>query len=120
MQNFQLLDEIHTNNKTLRGVIDFVSTKYVTFYDFTMNEDPYLVKVVLIWRSYYSHIRFSVFTEIYFKSLVIGHPVMINKKTFTSPVPPPTPKSKRRVERVSPKNPDVMNFIKDAHNHQSV
>lgn len=120
MQNFQLLDEIHTNNKTLRGVIDFVSTKYITFYDFSMNEDPYLIKVVLIWRSYFSHIRFSVFTEIYFKSLVIGQPVILNKKTLTSPIPAPTPKSRRKIERILPKNPDIMNFVENTHDHQCV
>lgn len=120
MHNFQLLDEVQTNNKVLNGVIDFVSTKYITFYDFTMNDDPYLIKVVLIWRSYFSHIRFSVFTEIYFKSLVIGHPIMLNKKTITTPLPGATPKNKKKIERVSPKNTAVVGLVENAHDHECV
>lgn len=110
MQNFQLLDEIKTENKVLNGVIDFVSTKYITFYDFSMNDDPYIIKVILIWRSYYSHIRFSIFKEMYFRSLVIGHPIMINKKTIISGVPMLTPKPKRKTERL-PNNAVVVDFV---------
>lgn len=117
MQNFQLLDEIKTTEKVLNGVIDFVSTKYITFYDFSMNDDPYVIKVILLWRSYYSHIRFSIFKEMYFRSLDIGHPIMVNKKTVVSGVPNITPKPKRKTERVLPKNAVVVNFIQDTNNH---
>lgn len=120
MQNFQLLDEIETTQKTMTGVIDYVSTKYITFYDFSMNDDPYIIKVILLWRSYFTHMRFSVFKELYFRSVNIGYPVMINKKTVVSGVPNITTKPKRKTERVLPKNAVIVNFVKNTNDHQSV
>lgn len=110
MQNTNLLDCI-TTNKTMYGVIDHVTTKYVAFYDLTMNENPYLVKVVLIWRSYFTHMRFSMFVDMYFRSLQLGHPILLNKKTITTPTPTTTQKPKRKIEKVSPRNTGVVDFV---------
>lgn len=120
MQNFQLLDEIRTNDKVLTGIVDYVNSKYVTFYDFSMNSDPNAIKVLLIWRSYYSHIRFSIFKELYFRNLDMGFPIMINKKTIISGIPGLTQKPSRKVERVLPKNIVFVDFVENCDDHECV
>lgn len=120
MKNFKLLDEIETGDKTLTGIIDFVNTKYVSFYNLSMNADPYIIKVVLLWRSYFSHIRFSVFKALYFENLKIDHPIMINKKTITNGIPSSTPRPKRRIERVLPNDAVIIDFIEKTDDHKSI
>lgn len=117
MHNYQLLDEIRVGDKTMTGIVDYVTTKYVIFYDFSMNADPLIIKVLLMWRMYFSHIRFSVFKELYFMSLNIGHPVMINKKSITCGSQYQRNKVKKKTERVLPKNAVVVDFIKNTDNH---
>lgn len=119
MPNIQLLDEIVTDEKTLTGVIDFVSTKYVTFFDFGMNDDPDLVKILMIWRFYYSHIRFSIFKELYFKGINLDQPILINKKTIRSPAVFEVTKPKRKSQRL-PNNARVVDFVQSCDDHQGV
>lgn len=83
MSNIRLLDEIKIKDRVLTGIIDYVTPMYVTFYDVTMNDDPFIVKVILTWRMYYSHMRFSVFKELYFQSLDIQPPNLINRKKIS-------------------------------------
>lgn len=118
MQNFQLLDEIQTTEKTLTGVVDLITTKYVSFYDLSMNEDPKTIQVVLLWPIYFSHIRFSVFKSLYFTSLKIPSPVLLNKKTIVSGIPAANPKPKRKVERIQlPDDAVVVDFAQHTLDH---
>lgn len=77
-----VMDTIATNKKTYVGVIDFSTTKHIMFYDLTNNNDPDLITMVILWRSYYSDMRFSVFKATYCDNIDIGSPIMINKKTI--------------------------------------
>ncbi len=110
MHNIQLLDEIVTTDQTLTGVIDFVSTKYITFFDMSMNDDPDVVKILMIWRFYYSHLRFSIFKELYFRGVDMAQPKLINKKTIVSPKVYAITKPKRKSERL-PNNAIVVDFV---------
>lgn len=81
-----IMDTIVTNAKTYVGVIDLVTTKHVMFYDFTQNNNPDIVTMAIIWKSYYGNLRFSVFKSLYFDHYDIGHPIMINKKTIQNDI----------------------------------
>lgn len=84
MNDTQLLDEIQVKDKTLTGIVDYVTPMYVTFYDISMDTDPTIIKIILIWRLYYSHMRFSVFKELYFQRMEFPAPNLINRKKVTS------------------------------------
>jgi len=100
-----LLDQLHMKNKTMSGVIDYVNAKYIMFFDLGKNEDPAIVSIVLLWRMHYSHIRFSIFKELYFKHLDIATPVLINKKSVCLGRQYSMDKPKRRTEKVHQKIP---------------
>jgi len=63
-----LLDVIHVGNRTYKGIVDYATTKHYVFYDLTNNDDPNVSMIVIIWRSYFNHMRFSVFKSIHFPS----------------------------------------------------
>ncbi len=85
MQHFKLLDEIHLKDRTLTGVVDYVTTKNIIFYDISMNDNPEVIKMLLLWRMFYTHIRFSVFKELYFHKTIMSSPNLINRKKIVSP-----------------------------------
>lgn len=82
--NSSLLDSITTPHGTLHGVVDSVTTKHIIFIDLTMNSDPEIIKIVTMWRLYYTHMRFGVFKEMFFKDREFGRQVLINKKSVVS------------------------------------
>lgn len=107
-----LLDEIKIDNNLKEGIIDFVNTKYVSFYDLTNNTDPYVVKVVMLWRVFYQNMRFSIFKSIYFPTLNVPSPVMINKKSITNGCPLSTEKQHRQVEKFTlPSDTVIMDLV---------
>lgn len=77
-----LLDIIKTENKTYVGVIDYVSTKHVTIFDMTNNYDSELSMAVIIYKMYFSYMRFSVYKAKYFAHYDINEPLMVNKKNI--------------------------------------
>lgn len=82
--NTQLLDEVKIKDRVLTGIVDYVTPKYVTFYDVTMNDDPDIIKMILIWRLYYTAMRFSVFKELYFQNIRMSPPNLINRKKIVA------------------------------------
>lgn len=79
-----LLDVIETENYTYIGVIDYVSTKHVTVFDMSQNDDPELSLAVILYKMYFSHMRFSVYKALYFAHYPMNPPVMVNKKNIKS------------------------------------
>lgn len=82
--NSALLDSIKTVHGELHGVVDSITTKHIIFIDLTMNTDPEVIKIVTMWRLYYTHMRFGVFKEMFFQSREFGRQVLINKKSVVS------------------------------------
>lgn len=77
-----ILDRIVTNSGNFYdGVIDYVTNKYVSFFDATDNNDPQITKILIIYKSYYSHLRFSVFKSMYFPQVEM-RPIVINRKSI--------------------------------------
>lgn len=78
-----ILDKITTNaGEEYSGVIDYVTAKYVSFFDTTDNNDPVITKILILYKSYYSHMRFSIFKAMYFPMQEM-RPLVINRKTIT-------------------------------------
>lgn len=75
-----LLDIIETDVKKFHGIVDYISTKHVTLYDLTDNEDPNVSLAVIIYKLYYSDIRFSIYKAMYFPHYKSEEPVLINRK----------------------------------------
>lgn len=84
MNNFNVMDVITTKNNTHVGVVDYSSTKHVIFFDFGINKSTDVITMIIIYRTYYSNIRFSIFVNMYFSGIQIGHPILINKRDIIS------------------------------------
>ena len=70
-----------SNGKTLTGVVDFATDRFVHFFNFDLvDDDPNLVLAAIVWRAKYSHLRFSVFCSMYFPDLQIPQVNLINKR----------------------------------------
>lgn len=72
---------IMANGTRLTGVLDFVSDRFIHFFNFDLIEDdPTLVLAAVVWKAKYSHIRFSVFCSTYYPSLKIPRVNLINRR----------------------------------------
>jgi len=78
--NKSIMDVVEVSGRTLVGVVDFSTPKHIIFYDLTTNENPEIRLVVIIWKLYFSHKRFSVFKSQFFPQVDMGSPVLLNKK----------------------------------------
>lgn len=105
----RLLDIVETNIETKKGIVDFVSTKHIIFYDLSDNNDPKLTALIIIWRTYFSDTRFSIFVSLYGGDISIPSPILISKKGINDTnhsLTPNKPKRKkvRRLKKNSPLN----------------
>lgn len=88
MEVLGLLDKIKTKEKTHNGIIDFITKKYLIFYDLSNNESTALRIVVIAWRSETNDMRFSVYSKINFPDFELPEPIIIpivaitNKENF--------------------------------------
>lgn len=78
---FGILDRIKIESCEFIGVVDYISNKYVTFFDVTGNNDPNITRLLIIYKMYYSHMRFSIFKAMYFPQFEMDAPKMINRKS---------------------------------------
>ena len=82
----KILDKIVTEDFTMTGVIDTPTKKHVIFYNMTNNDNSDLSMGIIVWRSFYSNIRFSVFIAKYLPNLPYPEPICIPKKMIISPI----------------------------------
>jgi hypothetical protein len=80
MQDNSVFDIIETPDKKYVGVVDYVSTKYISFFDISGIEDPDFRHLVILYKTYYHRMRFSVFNAMYAAQFDFGDPILINKK----------------------------------------
>lgn len=70
-----------SNGKTLVGVVDFATDRFIHFFNFDLvDDDPNLVMAAIVWKAKYSNLRFSVFCSMYFPKLEIPQVNLINKR----------------------------------------
>lgn len=103
-----ILRKIRLNGKhDFKGIIDYTTSKHYIFYDFTNNNDPDVSMAIVVWNSNYSHLRFSVFKNIYLPNIEIPKPYLLRKKDVESiddnPLPEQT-RNRRSVTRIEVKN----------------
>jgi hypothetical protein len=79
-----VLDIIKTEDKTYIGVVDYVTTKYISMYDVSLFEDPDYRHLMILYKMYYSNMRFSIFIATTASHFDFGDPVMINKRKIVS------------------------------------
>lgn len=75
-----VFDIIETADKKYVGIVDFVSAKYVTFFSVDEVEDVDYRHLMLLYKTYYPNIRFSIFLALYARQFNFGDPILINKK----------------------------------------
>jgi hypothetical protein len=80
VNNKNVMDVVVVEERELVGVVDFSTPKHIIFYDLTTNENPEVRLVVIIWKLYFSHKRFSIFKSQFFPQVDIGTPILLNKK----------------------------------------
>ena len=91
---------VRSDGRSHVGVVDYTTTKHVIFFDFSVNKQSDVVRAVILWRTMYDNMRFSVFINTYCRALKIGHPILINKKEIVAGYhSTPTSKPKRKVVR---------------------
>lgn len=98
-----LFDIIDTKERRYIGIIDFVNSKYVTFYDMSNLADPNLTHLAILYKTYYPTMRFSVFVATHAPQFDFGNPVSINKKLIeyhSRPLHPTLPTKKVSKMRV--------------------
>lgn len=78
----ELLDTIETSTLKIVGIVDYVSSKHITIYDMSNNDDPELSMAAIIYKLYFSDMRFSVYKSLYFNHHQIPPPIMINKSAI--------------------------------------
>lgn len=92
-----VLDKIKTENGTLFGVVDYVSTKYVTMFILHDNDPAEVSMMMITYKTFFSYMRFSVFKSLYFPQHQIRPPVMLNKKVIKEHSRPLTQNRPNRV-----------------------
>ena len=78
-----VIDEIVLKDgRTLNGVVDYVTKKYIYFFDFTTEKviDYYTLAVIARGNS---NLRFSVYCSIAFPTIELPRAIVFNRKDIT-------------------------------------
>ena len=62
------------------GVIDFCTDRFIHFFNFTDEENKDAVLAAILWRTTYSHLRFSVFMSTTFPGMDIPKVNLVNRR----------------------------------------
>lgn len=73
-----IFDIIETADRKYIGLVDFVNAKYVTMY--LVDDCPDKNHLMILFKTYYPQMRFSVFLALYARHFEFGDPILINKK----------------------------------------
>jgi len=65
------------NNKTLIGIIDYISTKQIYFFDFSQELDKDFLLLAILWKGNNPNIRFSVYCIIEFPEIKLPRAILI-------------------------------------------
>jgi len=98
----KLLDEIElTNGKKYIGIVDYVNTKHVYFFDFSQEDQIDYLMLSILWKGYNPNIRFSVFCGINYPTLTLPRAILIPTKSIVNrEYEPTTPTQQKRFKRI--------------------
>lgn len=88
----KLLNKIQLDDgKKYAGIVDFVNTKHVYFFDFTNNTEIDYVTLAILWKGYNPELRFSVWCMMNYPNLQLPTVILLPIKhilndTFTPTV----------------------------------
>ena len=104
MTTHTIMDEIVLNdNRTLTGIIDFVSNKQIYFFDFTQETHIDYLLLAILWKGYKPELRFSVFCSIHYPEMNLPRAILlptVNIKTTSKEViTTRRPKQRKKVIR---------------------
>lgn len=91
----QIFDVIETENNVYTCVIDYVSKRQAIIYDLTPETDHIFRMIVIKWKLSFYHMRFAIFKELYFPTVPMPNPVVLNLNAITyssAPLKPSKPK----------------------------
>ena len=77
-----VLDKVVVDSESLFGIIDYVTSKHITFYALRGDDSPESSMLMVTYRSYYSHLRFSIFKSLYFPHFELDSPILINRRSI--------------------------------------
>jgi len=65
------------DGRELRGIIDYVTSKQIYFFDYTNNKNVDYILLSILWKGNHSDMRFSVFCAIEFPDLDLPNVVLV-------------------------------------------
>ncbi len=78
MSNEYLFNKITLKDgRQIKGIIDYVTTKQIYFFDYTNNKNVDYVLLSILWKGNHADMRFSVFCAIEFPDLDLPTVVLI-------------------------------------------
>ena len=78
-----LLDKIQLDDgREFIGIVDFVNTKHVYFFDFTNNLEMDYVTMVILWKGYNPSIRFSVWSMINYPNMPLPKVLLLPMRSI--------------------------------------
>lgn len=78
------------NGKKYNGVIDFVNTKHVYFFDLTNNSDVDSIMMIILWKGYNPDMRFSVWSMLNYPEFKLPEVILLPQKNIVGEPYPPT------------------------------
>ena len=86
-----LLDKIQLENgREYSGIIDFVNTKHVYFFDMTNNCDVDPLIMIILWKGYNPELRFSVWAMMNHPHYQLPQVLLLPQKNIINQVLKPT------------------------------
>ena len=80
-----LLDVIELKDgRTLRGIVDYSSTKQLYFFDFTQELDIDFILLAILWKGNSNGMRFSVYSTINYPTLKLPRAILIPVSNIVS------------------------------------
>ena len=74
----QIFDIVETENQVYTCVVDYISKRQVIIYDLTPETDHIFRLIVINWKLSFFHLRFAVFKELYFPTVPMPNPIILN------------------------------------------
>ena len=92
------------DGRKLMGIIDYVTTKQLYFFDFTEEHTVDYVTLSILWKGNHAEMRFSVFCTIEYPTIKLPKVVLIpqsNVKEIKGKLPDyKKPKQKKRIIKI--------------------
>jgi hypothetical protein len=72
------------DGRVVKGIIDYITTKQIYFFDYTNNKNVDYVLLSILWKGNHDNMRFSVFCAIEFPELELPNVILIPQSNISS------------------------------------